>query len=352
MGAGRPPLRRVYVSAARRFQADNMSSVGKGVAYGAFFAIPSAMIVALGVLNLTAGPEEIDRLVNHLDGVVPQSALELIRQNLHQVSNAQGGGLLVVVGFLLALFSLTGAVQTAIWGMNVAYERREHHNFVRQRLIALVVMLILVAALVAVFAVLVLAPYMTGWIGSATGQQQTVSWVWWTLQWPALFAVLLVAFAAILFRPRRGTAALPAVHPGAIAAAVLWLVGSALFGLYAAGFSSYNKSWGSLAGVIITLTWLWLCGVSRSCTRPRSTPRSNGAALLLPPPAGEIGLFDHQVARKRLDHCLDFEILMSGHDDKVVVGLDRRGVLIQGDQQRPETARVVALADQRDQPRG
>ena len=261
--AGRPPLRQVYVSAAKRFQADNMSSVGKGVAYGAFFAIPSAMIVALGVLNLTAGPDEIDRLVNHLDGVVPQSALELIRQNLHQVSNAQGGGLLVIVGFLLALFSLTGAVQTAIWGMNVAYERREHRNFVRQRLIALVVMLILVAALVAVFAVLVLAPYMTGWIGSATGQQQTVSWVWWTLQWPALFAVLLVAFAAILyFGPDVEQPRFRLLTPGAIAAAVLWLVGSALFGLYAAGFSSYNKSWGSLAGVIITLTWLWLCSVS------------------------------------------------------------------------------------------
>ena len=285
MGAGRPPLRRVYVSAARRFQADNMSSVGKGVAYGAFFAIPSAMIVALGVLNLTAGPEEIDRLVNHLDGVVPQSALELIRQNLHQVSNAQGGGLLVVVGFLLALFSLTGAVQTAIWGMNVAYERREHRNFVRQRLIALVVMLILVAALVAVFAVLVLAPYMTGWIGSATGQQQTVSWVWWTLQWPALFAVLLVAFAAILyFGPDVEQPRFRLFTPGAIAAAVLWLVGSALFGLYAAGFSSYNKSWGSLAGVIITLTWLWLCSVSilyaaevdAEIDRCGATPRAPG----------------------------------------------------------------------------
>lgn len=253
----------VFKRAGKRLMADNMTSVGKGVAYGAFFAIPSAALVALGILNLTAGPDEINRLVAKLNGVVPASAQQLIQSNLQQVSKSQGGGLMVVVGLVLAIFSLMGAVQTVIWGLNVAYERKEQRNFIRQRVAAFLITLILTLALVGVFAVLVLAPYMTSWVGDAVGQPGAVSWLWWTLQWPILFIVLLGAFGGILYLgPDVDHPRFQFVTPGAVSAAVLWIVGSALFGLYASKFSSYNKAWGSLAGVIITLTWLWLCSVA------------------------------------------------------------------------------------------
>ena len=253
----------VGVRAVKRTLADNMTSVGKGVAYGAFFAIPSAMIVALGILNLTASPGSINTLVDKLNGVVPASAQDLIRTNLHQVSSSHGGGVMVMVGLVLAVFSLMGAVQTVMWGLNVAYERREQRSFIRQRVCAFLITLIMTAALVAVFAVLVLAPYMTGWVGRASGYPRAVSWLWWTLQWPLLFAALLAAFAGILYLgPDVDHPRFRFITPGAVAAATLWIGGSALFGLYASGFSSYNKAWGSLSAVIVTLTWLWLCSVA------------------------------------------------------------------------------------------
>ncbi len=87
----------VFKRAGRRLMADNMASVGKGVAYGAFFAIPSALLVALGILNLTAGPGEITRLVQKLHGVVPAAAQQLIESNLQQVQRSSAGGLMVVV---------------------------------------------------------------------------------------------------------------------------------------------------------------------------------------------------------------------------------------------------------------
>ncbi len=255
--------RSVVARAVKRTLADNMTSVGKGVAYGAFFAIPSAMIVALGVLNLTAGPDSINTLVDRLNGVVPASARELIRTNLQQVSTSRGGGVMVIVGLVLAVFSLMGAVQTVMWGLNVAYERREQRSFIRQRVSAFLITMIMTAALVLVFAVLVLAPYMTGWVGTASGHPTEVSWLWWTLQWPLLFVALLVAFAGILYLgPDVDHPRFRFITPGAVAAAVLWIVGSALFGLYASGLASYNKAWGSLAAVIVTLTWLWLCSVA------------------------------------------------------------------------------------------
>ena len=253
----------VLIRAAKRTVADNMTSVAKGIAYGTFFAIPSALIVALGVLNLTAGPDSINRLVDKLSGVVPASAQDLIRSNLQQVSSSQGGGVMVIVGLVLAVASLIGAVQTAMWGLNIAYERREQRNFIRQRVSAFLITLILTAALVVMFAVLVLAPYMTGWVGHASGYPGAVSWLWWTLQWPILFALLLAAFGAILYLgPDVDHPRFQFITPGAVTAAVLWIVGSALFGLYASRFASYNKSWGSLSAVIVTLTWLWLCSVA------------------------------------------------------------------------------------------
>jgi membrane protein len=253
----------VLIRAAKRTVADNMTSVAKGIAYGTFFAIPSALIVALGVLNLTAGPDSINRLVDKLSGVVPASAQDLIRSNLQQVSSSQGGGVMVIVGLVLALASLIGAVQTAMWGLNIAYERREQRNFIRQRVSAFLITLILTAALVVMFAVLVLAPYMTGWVGHASGYPGAVSWLWWTLQWPILFALLLAAFGAILYLgPDVDHPRFQFITPGAVTAAVLWIVGSALFGVYASRFASYNKSWGSLSAVIVTLTWLWLCSVA------------------------------------------------------------------------------------------
>jgi membrane protein len=194
---------------------------------------------------------------------VPASAQDLIRSTLQQVSSSQGGRVMVIVGLVLAVVSLVGAVQTAMWGLNIAYERREQRNFIRQRVSALLITVILTAALVAVFAVLVLAPYMTGWVGHAIGYPGVVSWLWWTLQWPVLFALLLAAFGAILYLgPDVDHPRLQFITPGAVTAAVLWIVGSAAFGFYASRFSSYNKSWGSLSAVIITLTWLWLCSVA------------------------------------------------------------------------------------------
>src|SRR6478672_7915657 len=141
--------------------------------------------------NMTSGPNSINKLVDKLSGVVPASAQDLIRSNLQQVSSSQGGRVMVIVGLVLAVASLMGAVQTAMWGLNIAYERREQRNFIRQRVSAFLITLILTTALVAVFAVLVLAPYMTGWVGQASGYPGAVSWLWWTLQWPVLFALLL-----------------------------------------------------------------------------------------------------------------------------------------------------------------
>jgi membrane protein len=170
---------------------------------------------------------------------------------------------MALVGTVLATWSLTGAMQTLMWALNSAYDRDETRGFLKRRLTALVMVILMLFAFVLAFGLLVLGPQLSGWIGEAVGIQAFIDWLWWTAQWPVLILGLLVAFAAILYLG-------PDVdHPrwqfltfGTALAVVVWLVGSGAFAVFVSQFGSYNKAWGSVAAVIVMLTWLWLSALA------------------------------------------------------------------------------------------
>src|SRR4030095_1589648 len=108
-----------------------------------------------------------------------------------------------------------------------------------------------------VFALLVLGPALSGWIGDAIGAGSVFDWLWWTAQWPVLIVGLLLAFAFVLFLgPNVEQRRWSFLTPGSAIAVVIWLLASGGFALYVSSFGSYNKAWGSLAAVVIMLTWL------------------------------------------------------------------------------------------------
>src|SRR5262249_33724710 len=120
-------------------------------------------------------------------------------------------------------------------------------------------------AFLLVAALLILGPQIEKWVGSAIGQTSLVNWLWWAAQWPILIIGLLTAFATVLYlapnlkdEDRRWKF----VTPGAVTATVSWLAVSGAFAYYTSRFGSYNKTWGSLSAVIITLPWLWLSSLA------------------------------------------------------------------------------------------
>jgi membrane protein len=234
------------------------------VAYCAFLAIPSAMLVGLGLFSLLAGPSTVNSLLDRLSTVLPASVIDLIDQSLTRTTQAHSGGVvMIVVGVVFALWSLSGAMQTVMWAMNMAYERDETRGFVKKRLIALAMIFCCLVAFALVFVALILGPFMTDWIGRAVGNTTVVTWVWWTAQWPILILGLMAMFAAVLWlAPNVSPPKWSFISPGAVFAVVVWLVASAAFAFYASGFASYNKAWGSLSAVIVMLTWLWLSALA------------------------------------------------------------------------------------------
>jgi len=248
----------------RRGLAGNVTNLAAAVAYYAFLAIPSAMLVAVGAFSLFAGPSAINTILDHLSTVMPKSAISLLGDSLTRTTqNGNGGLVMVVVGLVLALWTLSGAMQTVMWALNAAYERDETRGFVKRRLIAvaLIVCAVLAVALVVVF--LILGPHVSTWVGDAIGNTTVVKWVWWTAQWPILLFGLLAMFAVVLYlAPNVVPPKWQLVTPGALFAVAVWLIASGLFAVYTSNFASYNKAWGSLAAVIIMLTWLWISALA------------------------------------------------------------------------------------------
>jgi membrane protein len=244
--------------------ANNVTNHAAAVAYYGFLAIPSALLVAVGAFSVFAGPSAVNTILDHLSTVMPKSAVDLLGQSLTRTTHAQSGGLVMIgVGILLALWTLSGAVQTVMWALNAAYECEETRGFFKKRLIALALIACVGTSVVLVFLLLILGPHVSTWVGSALGDTAVVSWVWWTAEWPILLIGLLTMFAIVLYlAPSIGLPKWQLITPGAVFAVAVWLAASGLFAVYTSNFASYNKTWGSLAAVIIMLTWLWISALA------------------------------------------------------------------------------------------
>jgi membrane protein len=261
--------KRDYVAIVRRAGKasldDHVTNLAAALAYYAFLAIPAALLVAVGVFNLVADDDLIQRMIARLDGVAPEEALTLIRQTMERVTEASSssGITMVVVGSVLALWTVTGAMDTLMWALNAAYDREETRGFVKRRLTALVMVILLLVAFVLAFGLLVLGPHVSGWIGDAVGLEAVVKILWWTAQWPILIVVLLFAFAVVLaLGPSLDERPRIRVSAGSAVALAVWLAASGGLAVYSASFGSFEKTWGTLSAVVVTLVWLWLGGAA------------------------------------------------------------------------------------------
>ena len=254
----------ILIRAAKEFLDDNVPLLAQALAYSTFFAIPSVLLVVVGLFTLIAGPDTINSVIAHLHGVMPRQATDLLDQSLKQLDAKPSTSIVItIVGFVLALWATTGAMNAYMIAINLAYDRKDRRKFVRKRIVALEMVVVMGFAFTLVAALLIFGPVLEKWVGRAVGAPGLVAWIWWVAQWPILLAGLLAAFATLLYLG-------PDVdHPkwqflslGSIISAVLWLAFSGLFAVYTSMFSSYNKTWGTLSAVIVMMTWLWLSAMA------------------------------------------------------------------------------------------
>jgi membrane protein len=241
-----------------------MTNIAAALAYYGFLAIPASLLVAAGLFGFLAGPNAVNDVIDKLHGILPEQASSLLESSLKNLAAHDNTSLAVfVVGAVLAVWSLTGAMQNLMWALNIAYERDERRGFFRRRITAVGMLVFALVGFGLAFGVLVLGPHLSTWIGRAVGAETAVKIAWYVAEWPLVIAGLLFVAAGIRYlgpdveHPRWAFLSL-----GSVVALVIWLAASGAFAYYTSRFSSYNKTWGSLAAVVVMLTWLWLSAVA------------------------------------------------------------------------------------------
>lgn len=246
-------LRRVKASMSE----DNLSLVAAGAAFYGLLAIFPALAALVAVYGLFTDPATVADQMDRVAEVIPEEARMIIGTQLERVASAGGTALSLgaAASFLLALWSASKGVKSLMIALNIVYNEKEERGFIKLNATALLLTLVVLAfVLVALIAVAVL-PAIVGMLGLPPLVETLARW----LRWPLLGAIA-VGILAVLYRyaPCRRRPEWGWVVWGAIAATVLWLIGSALFSLYVSNFGSYNETFGSVAAVIVLMMWFFL----------------------------------------------------------------------------------------------
>lgn len=236
---------------------DNVSLVAAGVAFYGLLALFPMITALVAIAGLVIDPQVMRDQLDTLAAVLPDQAADII---LGQVSEVTGGsqgalGAAALIALLLSIYSASKGVDNLIRGLNIAYDESEERGFFAYKMTVLALTLGLVAGILLALGITAALPAILALMGDG--------WIWTTLaewlRWPALVA-LGIGGITLLYRygPSRDAAKWRWLTPGAIVACLLWVAGSVAFAWYAQNFGSYNETFGTLGGVIVLLTWLWL----------------------------------------------------------------------------------------------
>jgi membrane protein len=186
-----------------------------------------------------------------------------LEQTITQLSNTPGAGIALVVGLATALWSASGYVGSFGRAMNRVYQIDEGRPIWKLRPVMLLVTLITVVLAALVLVGLVISGPAAKAVGDAVGLGATAVLVWNIAKWPVMLAVVVLIVALLYYAtPNVKQPKFKWISVGALVAILTWVLASAAFGFYIANFSSYNKTYGSLAGVIVFLLWLWITNLA------------------------------------------------------------------------------------------
>jgi membrane protein len=247
----------------REFKEDNLTDWAAALTYYGILSIFPALLALISVVGL-AGSSATQSLIDNLGTVAPGPAKDIVTSAVENLQKSQGAaGLLFIIGLAGALWSASGYVAAFMRASNAIYdigEGRPIWKTVPTR-IAITVVLLLMLAAVAI-GVSVTGP-LAQQVGNLLGLGETAVMAWDIAKWPVLLLVVITMFAILYWAaPNVKHPKFRWISPGSVVGVLLWIAASAGFAFYVASFSSYNKTYGALGGVIVFLVWLWISNIA------------------------------------------------------------------------------------------
>jgi membrane protein len=247
------------------FRDDNVTDWAAALTYYSVLSIFPAFIALISILGLVVDPATITRVVTDIVAQLgPESAVNTFEGPINEISGNQSTALLgLVLGLAVALWTASNYVGAFMRASNAIYQREEGRPFwkLRPLQVLLTLVLVLMAALV-VLALIVSGPVAEA-IGSAVGLGDTAVTVWDIAKWPVLLVVVMLMLAILYWSaPNAKPAGFRWMSPGSVTAVAVWIIASAGFAFYVANFGSYDKTYGTLGGVIVFLVWMWITNIA------------------------------------------------------------------------------------------
>ncbi|MEH2525595.1 MULTISPECIES: YihY/virulence factor BrkB family protein [unclassified Bradyrhizobium] len=246
-------LWRVY----ERANDDRLLATAAGVVFFGLLAIFPAITALVSSYGLFADPRTIGANLQTLALMLPEGSFQIVQDQIARVlakGNAALGGTFLF-GLALALWSANAGVKAIIDALNVVYEVRETRNFLKLNLLSLAFTTGGIVALLLMVGAVVVFPLLFSHLGLPSGSGLILG----LARWPLLLAVLLVALSLLYrFGPNRPAARWEWLGAGTLAAALLWIAGSAALSWYLSNFGNYNATYGSLGAAIGLMMWMWI----------------------------------------------------------------------------------------------
>ena len=236
---------------------DHVSLVAAGVAFYALLAIFPAVTALMALAGLVMEPAQVTEQLEAITRLIPEEAATIILDQAIAVTGSEETGLgwAFLIGVGLALYSASKGVGSLMEGLNVAYDEDETRGFVTKLIWTLGLTLMLGGVLLLGLGATLAVPAVVSFLALPDWFETLLTYGSWVL-----LAALTVLALAVLYRygPARDNAEWKWLTPGSVIACVLWIVASVGFSIYVRNFGSYNESFGSMAGAIILLMWLWI----------------------------------------------------------------------------------------------
>jgi membrane protein len=247
------------------FQEDNLSDWAAALTYYGLLSLFPALIAMLSLIGIFGDPKTTtDTLTEIITEIGPASAAETFEGPIDSIVENQGAaGFAFVAGLAVALWSASGYVGAFTRASNIIYETPEGRPFWKLRPLQILVTLAMIILMALLAIGLVVSGPVAEAIAGPVGLSSTAVDVWNIAKWPVMALIFIVMVNLLYYStPNVKLRGFKWVTPGAVLAIVVWAIASALFAFYVANFGSYDKTYGTLGGLIVLLLWFWITNLA------------------------------------------------------------------------------------------
>ena len=267
---------------ATEFQEDNLSDWAAALTYYGLLALFPALIAMVSLIGIFGDPKSTTQsLTEIITEIGPQSGAETFKGPIESITKSSGtAGVAFVLGLAAALWSASGYVGAFTRASNVIYETPEGRPFWKLRPLQILVTLVLIVLMALLALGLVLTGPVVSAIAGPIGLSDTAVSVWNIAKWPVMAALFILMVDVLYYAtPNVKLRGFKWVTAGSLVAIVVWAIASALFALYVANFSSYNKTYGTLGGLIALLVWFWISNLAILFGHQLNAERERGVEI-------------------------------------------------------------------------